>query len=121
VVYGVYGDPDVATNGQESSMPFLIAFALAGAVVVFGVLAPRALRPGANTGRWGLGFSLAGLLSVFAFWSGLPVILGAAGILAGSTARQDGVSSASSWAMSLGALAVVAAIAIVVLGNTLLA
>jgi hypothetical protein len=119
VVIGVYGDPGHVDADQESSLPFLIAVGLAATAVVFGLLVPRALNSRANTARWALGFSLAGLLSVLAFWSGLAVILGGAGILVGSAARQSSAGSTSTWAVRLGALAAGADMAMIVLSVTL--
>jgi hypothetical protein len=119
VVVGVYGDPGHVDAEQEASLPFLVAIVLATTAIVFGLLAPLALNSRANTARWALGFSLAGLLSVVAFWSGLPVVLGAAGVLVGSTARQSSAGSTLTWMVRLGALAAVADIVMIVLSVTL--
>lgn len=83
--------------------PFLVTAVVALVVwaFVFGWYAPRAQSPA----RAGLVASLLGLVSVAAFWSALPLLLGAAGIVFGvqgaPAARRIGLA-----AVALGSLAI---------------
>jgi len=93
------------------------------AALVFGLLVPRALRSG--SARWGLITSIVSVLAMAAFWSGAPIVLGAAGALIGAQGRQrardNGTpAGAHTAALVIGALVVVAAILATVLGNTVL-
>jgi hypothetical protein len=123
VVYGTYGDSQ-ASDSQKSGMPSVLVGVVVVAVIVFGLLAPMAIRAveeGRDTGRrWALGLGIVSLLSLAVFWSGLPLLVGSAAALVGRTGRghTDG-SRAFSWAWGLGLFAAVAAIAITILGNTL--
>ncbi len=81
--------------------------------VVFAVVVPRALRKN-SAGGTALALAIpAALLALPAFWSGLPLVLGVAGVLVGNHGRQvpDG-GRKSIVALVLGALAVVSYIAI---------
>jgi len=94
------------------------------AVLVFGVLAPLALRAvesGSAAGRrWAVALSVISVLSLVVFWSGLPLLVGSAGALAGKAGReQAGRSRAFSWAWGLGLFAAAASIVVTVLGNTI--
>lgn len=126
-VYAAYGDPHPKTS-QEDGVPFLIALSAVVGAAVFGLLVPRALRavgaasPGAP--RWALGHGIAAVVLLTAFWSGLPLVVGPAAVILGMEgrrppargARRGGAYSAS---LMLGVVAVVASIAITVVGNTL--
>lgn len=80
--------------------------------VLFGRIVPRALNSEAAAGR-ALGFSLAAILFLAVFWSGLPVVFGAAGVLLGYSGRLGAKgSTASIIAIALGALACLAYVAI---------
>lgn len=74
--------------------------------VVFGVAVPKSLR-GERPGRPALAYAIvAALLSVPAFWTGLPLVLGIAAMIlgnAGRTARTG--AGASIAALVIGALA----------------
>ena len=74
--------------------------------VVFGVAVPRSLR-GERPGRPALAYAIvAALVSVPAFWTGLPLVLGVAAMIlgnAGRTARAG--AGASIAALVIGALA----------------
>ena len=123
VVYGTYGDSK-ASDSQKSGMPFVLVMVAVAAVIVFGLLAPRALRAvedGRATGtRWALGLGIASVVSLVVFWSGLPLLLGSAGALVAKAGREHtGGSRAFSWTWGLGLFATAAAIVVTVLGNTL--
>lgn len=89
---------------------------LGAAAVVFGVVVPRALRK-ESAGGTALGLSIpAALLLLPAFWAGLPLVLGLAGVVvgnAGRTTRSGGRACIS--AVVLGGLTVVGYLAIYVM------
>ncbi len=120
IVYGVYGGTNGVDDQQASSMPIVIGIVLAASLVVFGLLLPRATRASANAAHWSLGFSIAALLAVAAFWSGMPVILGAASLLSDAVARRTDMST-SAVPSRLAILAIVASLIILGLGNTVFA
>jgi hypothetical protein len=66
----------------------------AAALVVFGWFVRRACRPEARAWPTALVFALLALLTVPAFWSGLPPIFGVAAIYVGSVAREKDAVSA---------------------------
>jgi len=110
--YGAYGDPH-AKSSQESAVPFLVGVSCLVAALAFGFVVPRMSRDGASR-AWGIGTGVGALvLTPVAFWSGVPLVLGAAAVLGGSRARSRAT-------VVLGAVAVVASIAMTVLGNTIL-
>jgi len=92
---------------------FMVPVILVAAGLVFGVVVPRALRK-ESAGGTALGLSIpAVLLTLPAFWAGLPLVLGAAGMLvgnAGRNARSGGGKCIV--AVVLGALAVLGYLAI---------
>jgi hypothetical protein len=80
-----------------------------GAVVIFGLVVPRALRHESAGGR-AIAMGVIGLLLVFpAFWLGLPVQLGTAAALLGYAGRRATHGSGKSVvALVIGALTVIA-------------
>ena len=81
-------------------------------IAVYGWLLPRQMATGAPGAALTLGI-VAALLVVPAFWSGLPLVLGAAAVLLGTASRVRGrVRSIA--AVVLGALASIAYLAIYV-------
>lgn len=80
----------IATEGHgPAELALLVAFALAGALVVFGVVVTRGLRrDAARTARWSLAAAVAGFLSLAVFWAGLPVILAAGSAVLGLSTRE---------------------------------
>jgi hypothetical protein len=123
VVYGTYGDSQ-ASDSQKSGMPSVLVAVVVAAAIVFGLLAPAAIRAvegGRATGaRWAVGLGIASVVSLVVFWSGLPLLLGGAAALVGKVGReQSGGSKAFSWAWGLGLFAAGAAIVVTVVGNTL--
>lgn len=91
----------------------------AGLVVIGGLVyflaVPRARRT-RSEGAWSLGLGVpAALLTLPAFWSGLPLVLGAAAVLLGNEGRFGPRGSGKAIAgLVLGALAVVGYLAIYV-------
>lgn len=124
VVYGAYGDSH-ADSSQKSAVPFLLLVVAVAAVVVYGLLAPLALRAVArrspSAGRWSVGLGVVAVLSLAAFWSGFPLVIGGAAALVGHEGRSASPESravrAGWW---LGLLAGALAVAVTVLGNTIL-
>jgi Na+/proline symporter len=92
---------------------WLIGFAIIalGAVIVFGWFVRRAARNERKAWRAGLVFGVLGVLTVAAFWSGLPPIFGVAAIYLGAVAHGVRTEGPGRWAavgaMSLGSLALV--------------
>jgi prepilin signal peptidase PulO-like enzyme (type II secretory pathway) len=87
-----------------------VLFILVVALIVFGVVVPWATRRSAGGAGTGLVLSLLGVLTVVAFWSGLPPVLAVGGIVLGyvgrraDTIRRRRVAGA---AIGLGALALI--------------
>lgn len=123
IAYGTYGDSTASDSQQKSGVPLMI-MAVVAAVLVFGLLAPMAIRAveaGGEAGRrWAVGLSVVSVVSLVAFWSGLPLLVGGAAALVGKTGREHAATSkAFSWAWGLGLFAAVATIAVTILGNML--
>lgn len=126
-VYGAYGDPHPVAS-QEQAVPFICAVVAVVALGVYGLLLPAGLRDiAARPGFWS-GWALAlGIVSVLAtpvsFWSGLPVVVGTAGALLGAAGHRSAPAGRglATTALVLNILAVVATLAMSVLGNTLAA
>ena len=88
----------------------LISFLIIAAVVFF-LVVPRGVRSN-HPAVPGLGCSIIGLLLVFpAFWSGLPIVLGAAGFVLGQAGRGSRRATGGWYALG----AIVVGIAAVVL------
>lgn len=110
--YGAYGDPHPKSN-QEHAVPFLAGACVVVAALAFGLLVSRLSRPGASP-AWRIGTGVvAVVLTPIVFWSGVPLVLGAAAALGGRRAR-------STAAVALGVIAIVASVLMAVLGNTVL-
>jgi hypothetical protein len=123
VVYGAYGAAK-ASASQKSGVPFEIIIVAVVAVVVYGLLAPLALRAvesGRAAGRnSAVALAVVSVLSLAMFWSGLPLILGGAAALVAMAGRERiGGSKVFSAAWALGLLAAGASIAVTILGNTI--
>ncbi len=105
-----------ASSNDQNTREFLIVCAIiaVAAAVVFGLVVPRGLEREA-AGATALTLSILGLLSIVAFWSGLPPILAAGGALLGwagrNAERGRGLCRA---ALVIGALALAADLAVYV-------
>lgn len=110
---GVFGD---GTDGAEHSAGefwFVSGVIAVSAAIVFGLVVPR--YAGRSAGL-GLGLAIAGLLLLVpAFWSGLPAVLGAGGVVLGIAARRVGRGGVATAAVAVGALALIGYVAIYVL------
>ncbi|WP_329124039.1 hypothetical protein [Streptomyces sp. NBC_01465] len=74
------------------TLPLLVAFAVLGSAVVFGVAVRRAAaRPAERTGLRALLLAVLGAAAIVVFWTGLPVVLAAgAAVLARSSHTRTG-------------------------------
>ena len=96
--------------GQLATLPFVIIVLLLVATAIFLLVVPRAARSD-RAGLVGFVGSFLGLLLILpAFWSGLPIVLGAGGVVLGlagqertRTARGGGFAL---WAIVLGVAAI---------------
>jgi hypothetical protein len=103
-------------NGGGIEYAVTLGASIAVALIVFGWLIPRTARPG----RAGLVTGLIGVLSLAAFWTGLPYVLGPAAIVFGLLGRaRAGERGQATVAVVLGALVTAAAIAAVVVDQVL--
>lgn len=101
-------------NGGVSEMLAALAISGVAALLLFGWAIPRAVEAGPErAARRGIALGVAGVVTVVAFWTGLPFVLGGAALALGTAARQRG-GQAGGAAVALGALAVAGAIAITV-------
>jgi hypothetical protein len=102
---GVFGD---GTSGAEPDLGEFFVIVGVGAVavaVVFGLVVPRTLG-GTKSAGVGLGLSIAGLLLIVAFWSGLTPTLAVGGMVLGAAARRSGRRTGMGGvAVAIGALA----------------
>jgi hypothetical protein len=124
VIYGAYGDPN-AGHDQRHEVPVVAGIGLAVTALVFGLLVPRAMRAveaaSPTAGRWAIGFTVCAVVSLAAFWSGAPIVLGAAAALTGWTARRRALAGkAFDLAYGVGLFAVVATIVWTILSNAIL-
>ena len=99
-------------NGGGAAYAATLGISLLLAAAVFGWAIPRTERPG----QVGLAVGALGLLSVAAFWSGLPYVLGPAAIVLGLLGRaRPGQQTPATIAVVLGALTTAAAVAAVII------
>jgi hypothetical protein len=89
-VFSVYGDGTLSGSqqaSQEAALPWIIAVAVIVGGLLFGLAVPRLLRSRSMSG-WALALGLVGVVALVAYWSGLPVVFGAAALLVGINARR---------------------------------
>lgn len=99
---------------QLRSLPIVVVVLVAIAALVFFLVVPRGERSN-RPAVPGLVCSIIGLLLLPAFWSGLPIVLGAAGYVLGQAGR--GGRQTTGGGLALGAIVVgIAAIALNLLG-----
>lgn len=98
---------------QVRALPIIIVVLLVIAAITFLLFVPRASRFNRPEVP-GLVCSILGLLLLLVFWSGLPIVLGAAGALLGQSGRTAGTAGRS---LSLAAIVVgVGAVVLNILG-----
>jgi hypothetical protein len=96
---------------QLRALPIVVVVVLVIAAIVFFLIVPRGERSN-RPAVPGLACSIIGLLLVFpAFWSGLPIVLGAAGFVLGQAGRGSRRATGGWYALG----AIVVGIAAVVL------
>lgn len=96
-------------TGEDGGLgPFLVtaAVALGAWLLAFGWYPQRASQPA----RGGLAASVFGLATVILFWTGLPIVLGAAGVALGSRGHRTSPREGAA-AIALGLLAIAGSIA----------
>lgn len=98
---------------QVRALPIIVVVLLVIAAITFLLFVPRAARFN-RPAVPGLVCSILGLLLLPVFWSGLPIVLGAAGALLGQSGRTAGTAGRG---LALAAIVVgVAAIVLNILG-----
>ncbi len=106
-------------SGSDDSFPvdlgtFVLSMALvlALAVLVFGILVPRALDAEGGVARYALIMAAVAVVTApFLTWLGLPQVLAGGGLVLGLAARASGHSRAGTVAMVLSLLVLVFGIA----------
>ena len=90
--YKAKGSGEWGLSTQDlNQIPLLVGFAIVGAAVVFGVVVARGLRTAPQqTARRSLIVAGVGVVSIVAFWTGLPVILAAGAATLAVDARRLG-------------------------------
>ncbi|MBA2452898.1 MAG: hypothetical protein H0V47_06980 [Chloroflexia bacterium] len=90
----------ITGSGEQgtSEILFTAGIALVAGAIVFGLVVPWAkstteTRAAGRPERTGLVMSILGFLTIVAFWSGLPIILGAGGAALGQVGRERSVSA----------------------------
>ena len=112
-IFAVYGD-STAPQSQKDSLNTVVPFVLVVAAILFGLLIPWAKKR--SPAMTGLIISILGFLSLAAFWSGLPIVLGGAGATLGLSSRESvaGRGKATA-AIAVGAGAVIVGLLVTVL------
>jgi hypothetical protein len=112
--YKAKGSGEWSLSTQDlNQVPLLVAFAAAGVAVVFGVVVGRGLRTAPQqSARRSLIVASVGVVSIVAFWTGLPVILaaGAATLALDARRRLGRLPGTAIAALILAALITVAAV-----------
>jgi len=105
-VFGVYGDA-TAPQSQKNSLWEIVLLVLVVTAVVYGLILPWAVKRSPQ--KAGLIVSILGFLSIAAFWSGLPVVLGGAGATLGVAGREQAAEKRglATAALAIGAVTVV--------------
>jgi hypothetical protein len=114
---GVYGDGSTSADHGTREFVIVVGIIALAALIVFGWLVPRLARREA-LGVPALTLSVLGLLSVLAFWSGLPPTLAAGGALLGWAGRDGADRRLCRAAIGVGVLAVAADLAAYLLDLT---
>jgi hypothetical protein len=112
---GIFGDGTEGSTHDAGEFWVITGVIVVSVGLVFGVVV-RHWQGTRRAGAAGLVLAaLALLLTVPAFWSGLPVVLGAGALTLGLADRRGPGTRAGPAAISLGALAVLAYVAIYIL------
>src|SRR5262249_5775343 len=117
--YGAYGDSRRIAE-QVNAVPFLIGADVVISALVFGLLVPWAAGRGSRAAGWGLATGIVAIVATpLAFWSGVPLLFGAAGVLLGLAARRAAGGKMATSAIVVGAVSMTLATAMVVIGTML--
>jgi hypothetical protein len=112
--YKAKGSGEWGLSTQDlNQVPLLVGFAIIGAAVVFGVVVARGLCTAPpQTARRSLIVASVGVVSLVAFWTGLPVILaaGAATLALDARRRLGRLQGTAIAALVLAALITLAAV-----------
>jgi hypothetical protein len=108
-IFAVVGTPEQAQ--QLGTLPIVVVTLLVIGAAIFLLGVPLAARSG-HPAMVGFVSGLLGLVLVVpAYWSGLPIVLGTAGVLLGQAGRGRGVAvggiPVALWAIVVGATAVI--------------
>jgi hypothetical protein len=80
------------------------ASAVIAAAVVFGVVVRRVMHEPRRAAWWGVVFGALGIVTVVAFWSGLPPVFGVAAIYLGRTVQTRSYPALAATALGIVAL-----------------
>lgn len=125
VTYAAYGDSN-APQHQKDAVPSIIVIAVVVAALVFGALVPKALRAleenGARRHLWALIPAIIGVIATVAFWSGVPLVIGAAAFMLGTTGRREAIARGMSTrpytaTLVLAGIATVGSVLVTIVGN----
>ena len=121
VVAGLFQNVIGATEVDNGSVGYLCVMLLVNGALgafLFLRLIPRAIEAGpATAARRAVVMGGVAVVSVVAFWIGLPFTVGVAAIVLGNEARRRGGAGQATVAIALGILAVAAATAITILDS----
>ncbi len=111
----VIGNPELDNGSVGYLGVMLLVNAALGAFLFLRVI-PRAIEAGPDAARKrALIMGAVALVSVVAFWIGLPFTLGIAAVVLGNEARTRGAGGAGTFGIALGVLAFAAATGITIL------
>ncbi len=115
-VFGVYGDSSAPQN-QKDSLWQVVVLVLVVTAVVYALVLPWAMKRSPQ--KAGLIVSILGFLSIAAFWSGLPIVLGGAGATLGVAGREQMVEKRglATAAVAIGGVTVVAGTIVAILAT----
>ena len=110
---GIFGDGSDGAGHSSGEFWIISGLIAVATAVVFGLIVPRSAGRSAGVG---LALAAAGLLLLVpVFWSGLPAVLGAGGVVLGVASRRTRRSGAATAAVAIGALVLIGYVAIYVL------
>jgi hypothetical protein len=106
-------------DGDALREVLVVAALIAGAgALVFGVVIPRAVARGTSA-RTALTLSLFGLLLAIGWWTGIPPVLALGGIVLAGRVTDPAQEGLARTATAIGVLALVADLALMVVGGIL--
>jgi hypothetical protein len=113
---GVFADGTEGADHSPSEFLVVCGFIAVAAALVFGLIVPRGLKKVAATGNASVAALVLSILAVLvivpAFWSGLPPVLAAGGVVLGLAGRGARRGALATTATAIGLLAIVGDVAI---------